>query len=154
MKKVTVSFKAEERDDIGVVFFASEKDDAVKALMDLVSGPFERSLTVYDDAGSAFILPEDDVVSVSSAGKKLKIAAESGSYEMSMTMREMEERLRRDAFLRISRYEIINLHKVRKFDFSVSGSLRIEMKNGSQTWASRRFIAEIRKRLQGKGVQE
>lgn len=62
----------------------------------------------------------------------------------------MEKQLHPVAFLKISRYEIINLGKVSKFDFSVTGTFRIVMKNGMVTWASRRLIPEIKKRLQGK----
>ena len=49
--------------------------------------------------------------------------------------------------MQISRYEVVNLSKVKRFDFSISGQLQIEMKNGISTWASRRFIPEIKNRL-------
>ena len=54
-----------------------------------------------------------------------------------------------DRFLRVSRFEIIDLKKVRKYDFTLSGTLRIEFENGMETWASRRYIPLIRKRLSG-----
>ena len=67
-----------------------------------------------------------------------------------MPLREVEKLLDPYIFLRISRFEIINLSKVARFDFSIAGTLQIEMKNGMKTWASRRCIAEIKNRLVGK----
>ena len=60
----------------------------------------------------------------------------------------MEEKLSRK-FLRISRFELINLSKVKKYDFTIGGTLRIEFENGMETWASRRYIPIIRERLTG-----
>ena len=51
------------------------------------------------------------------------------------------------SFLRVSRFEIINLKMVRKYDFTIGGTLRIEFQDGMETWASRRFIPLIKERL-------
>ena len=53
------------------------------------------------------------------------------------------------SFLRVSRFEIINLKKVRKYDFTLVGTLRVEFDNGMETWASRRYIPLIKERLSG-----
>lgn len=50
-------------------------------------------------------------------------------------------------FLRVSRYDIVNLQKVERFDFSVTGTLRIELADGQETWASRRFVPAVKERL-------
>ena len=52
-----------------------------------------------------------------------------------------------EKFLRVSRFEIINLDMVRKYDFTLGGTLRIELENGMETWASRRYIPLIKERL-------
>ena len=46
--------------------------------------------------------------------------------------------------------EIVNLDKVLRYDFTLAGTLRLELTGGIETWASRRCIPVIRKRLQGK----
>ena len=51
------------------------------------------------------------------------------------------------SFLRVSRFEIVNLKMVRKYDFTLAGTLRIEFENGMETWASRRYIPIIKERL-------
>ena len=148
MKQVNVKFDQDnDRKDIAVTFSASEEDEQVVSLMNRVRDPRAGYLTVYDSEGRRVNVPETSIISISTEEKKLIIKADDGVYELRKPLYEVSRFLHPNAFLQISRYEIINLDKVRHFDFSVSGTLQIEMKNGNITWASRRYISEIRKRL-------
>ena len=151
MKRINILFKEDpDQQDIDIVITAASKDEQVKDLMQKIADPFESTFTVYDDKGSAIIIPLEKVYSISSNNRKLKVVSEDGVFEMRSSLQDIEQDLRSPSFIKISRYEIINLLKVKKFDFSVSGTLRIEMNNGMQTWASRRNISEIKKRLMRK----
>ena len=68
-------------------------------------------------------------------------------YRLNRSLQDVESMLHSRMFLKISRFEIINLQRVRKFDFTVAGTLKIDFEDGSFTWASRRFIPLIRQRL-------
>lgn len=151
MKRVNTRFEAEEgRRNIDVLFRASEKDEQVEALMARVADPLSGLLTVRDRADAVVTLPEERIVTISVDNKKLRIMADDGVYWLKTSMQSAEAMLNPSWFLRISRYEIVNLRKVRQFDFSISGTLRIDLEDGTETWASRRFIPAIKKRLQGK----
>jgi DNA-binding LytR/AlgR family response regulator len=151
MKRVNVRFEAERgRRDIDILFRASEEDEQVAGLMERVADPLAGILTVSDAGGSAVSLPEERIITLSADNKRLRIKADDGFYWLKTSLQEAERILNPSWFLRISRYEIVNLRKVRQFDFSVSGALRIEMEDGAEAWASRRFIPIIRKRLQRK----
>lgn len=152
MKRVNVSFSADEgRHDIGVLFMASERDEQVDALMSRIEDPLADVLTVYDAEGAAVSLAESRIVSISVDNKKLRVIAENGIFQVKMSMQDIEAQLNPNAFLRVSRFDIINLARVQRFDFSMSGTLRIEMEQGLEVWASRRYIPAIKKRLQRKG---
>lgn len=149
MKRVNVRFEAqEELRDINVLFSASEEDEQLRTLMDQVGDPFARMWKVSDDAGAIVTLQEERIIYLVTENKRLRIESEDGTYWLKATMQLVEKSLNPSAFLRISRYEIINLRKVRRFDFSNSGMLSVEMDDGSRLWASRRFIPVIRERLQ------
>ena len=152
MKRVNVLFGADEAlPGINVLFSASERDEQVEALMKRVEDPLESTLAVYDETGSPVTLPEDSIISLCADNKRLRITADDGTYWLTMTLQRAEKLLNPSTFLRISRFEIVNLAKVRRFDFSVVGELRIEMENGQESWGSRRFIPAIRKRLKERG---
>ena len=151
MKKINVLFNEDpNQQDIDIVITAARKDEQVEELLQKIADPFDSTFTVYDDKGSAIIIPLDKIYSISSNNRKLKVVTEDGVFEMRSSLQDIEQDLRSPSFIKISRYEIINLMKVKEFDFSVSGTLRIEMNNGMQTWASRRNISEIKKRLMRK----
>jgi DNA-binding LytR/AlgR family response regulator len=151
MKRVIISFEQDINNrDIDVLFRASDEDAQVRNLMDRICDPFAGSLTVYDQDGCAVNIPEMNIISISTGDKKLIVMADTDTYELRMPLYEVIELLNPDAFIQISRYEIINLNKVRKFDFSISGTLQVEMAGGMKTWASRRNISEIKKRLKDK----
>ena len=151
MKRVMVKLRIEEgHQGIDVLLTTAERDEQVEALMARIVDPLAGTITVLDDKGNSILLTEDRIISISADNKRLKVVSEDGSYRMRSSLLEIEGRLNPSSFLRISRYEIINLHKVRRFDFSIAGTLRIEMRDGSETWASRRYIQTIRNRLQGK----
>ena len=148
MKKINIEFVEDpSQQDINIVITADKKDEEVMELIKKISDPFESTITVYDDKGSAIIIPLEKIYSISSNNRKLKVVTEDGVFEMRSSLQDIEQDLKSPSFIKISRYEIINLLKVKEFDFSVSGTLRIEMNNGLETWASIRSISEIKKRL-------
>ena len=148
MKKVNVVFKQDpERNDIGVLFTASEMDEEVVSLMERVSDPLSHTITVYDSNNRPYSLKEDRIIRFSSDGKSVKVTSDEGEYVLKASMRDIEHAIHPLFFMRTSRYDIINLQKVEHFDFSVSGSLCIRMKGGLEIWASRRYISDIRRKL-------
>lgn len=66
---------------------------------------------------------------------------------MQCTLRDIEEKLDADWFVRISRYEIINLNWVANFDLSFKGTIKVVFEDGNFTWVSRRFVSSIEHKL-------
>ena len=80
----------------------------------------------------------------------MRIITGDGSWYTRQTLQSLENMLDKNHFLRISRFEIVNLNKVLRYDFTLAGTLRLELAGGIETWASRRCIPAIRKRLLGR----
>ena len=70
-----------------------------------------------------------------------------GTYTLRLRLYEMEERLDSRCFVRISNSDIIHLKKVRSFDLSLAGTIRITLSNGTGTYVSRRSVAKIKQLL-------
>ena len=149
MKKINVRFERDKTtDDIDVVIRAAEKDDQIVSLIEKLSTRESVKLTVLDRNNCSCVIGEDDIVFVSADGKNVRVTATSGIYCAKQSLQSIEELLSRK-FLRVSRFELINLSMVQKYDFTIGGTLRIEFNNGMETWASRRYIPLIRQRLSG-----
>ena len=152
MKKITLRFEPDpDLDHIDVVIRASAQDEEVAALMARLSAPPSGSLTVFDGLGGLRALSPDSIILASVEGKLVRIITEDGSWYTRQTLQSLEDTLDKKHFLRISRFEIVNLDKVLRYDFTLAGTLRLELAGGIETWASRRCIPAIRKRLLGKG---
>ena len=149
MKKINVRFERDKTtNDIDVVIRAAEKDDQIVSLIEKLSVPKAAKLTVFDRDNCSCVIDEDEIVFVSADSKYVRVTAASGIYCAKQSLQSIEELLSRK-FLRVSRFELINLSMVRKYDFTIGGTLRIEFNNGMETWASRRYIPLIRQRLSG-----
>ena len=149
MKKLKLRFEQDKTlDKIEIIVRAAEKDAQVTALLESLSKDEPVKLTVLDSGNRASVIDEKDIVFVAAEGKLVRVVTTEGIYKAKQSLQSIESILSR-SFLRVSRFEIINLKKVRKYDFTVGGTLRIEFEDGMETWASRRYIPLIRKRISG-----
>ena len=133
--------------DIEVTVRAPEYDGEVEELIRRIQGRADR-LTLTAADGAQQVIATGELISVSVHGKQLLFVTESERFLSRQSLQSIEDALD-DRFIRISRYELVNIEKVRKFDFTLSGTLRLELTGGMETWASRRCIPVIRKRLKG-----
>ena len=151
MKTIKVRFEQDETlEQIDVLVRAAERDAEVEALLGRIDRPGADVLTATGENGALRMIAVDEIVSVSVVGKQVRIVTEDGAYTLRQTLQGLESTLNHRIFLRISRHELVNMDKVQKFDFTVSGTLRLELAGSMETWASRRCIPAIRRRLIGK----
>ena len=151
MKRITFRFEPDPNlDHIDVVIRASAQDEEVMALLERLSRPAPDSLTVFDGHGNLRTVSPDDIILASVEGKFVNIVTEDGNWYARQSLQSLENTLDNKRFLRISRFEIVNLDKVLRYDFTLAGTLRLELAGEIETWASRRCIPAIRKRLLGK----
>ena len=144
--KIKIIFNTDpDSDGIEVYIKAAEKDKDVEELINRISGGVSVFITATDADGAQIKIMTDEIVYVSVSGKLVQIVTENERYTVRQSLQTIESKLEKLRFMRISRYEIVNLDKVRKYDFTLAGTLRLELVGGMETWASRRSIPAIRK---------
>ncbi len=97
--------------------------------------------------GRIEILEQNDLYKIYAGNGKVFAAADNGEYILRLRLYEIEERLNPSQFVRISNSEIINLKKVKNFDLSFTGTICVELMNGTTTYVSRRYVQKIKKIL-------
>ena len=106
-------------------------------------------ITVYRDE-TLRMLNQSEIIRAHTEPRKLIICADSGEWEARCTLKELEEKLDADAFIRISRFEVVNINRIVRFDFSFTGTIRVDFDDGSFTWVARRYVNAIEERLSGR----
>ena len=155
MKRITVRFEQDASlKEAEVLIRAPERDEEIEDLIERITGHPPDTITAADSSGSLIRVDPRDIVSVSISGKQAQIVTEDARYTVRQPLHSLESRLDELNFVRISRYEIVNLDKVLKFDFTLGGTLRLELAGGMETWASRRNIPLIRRKLTEGGVRK
>lgn len=93
------------------------------------------------------VLDQSQISRIYTAAGKIYAVTEAGEYSLRLRLYELEERLDKSSFVRISNSEIINLKKVKGFDLSFTGTICVNLSDGAVTYVSRRYIAKIKQVL-------
>ncbi len=132
-----------------VVIRTDQKTEAVERLASVIERYMQNDvprIAVYDGGATRLIEPFE-ILRVYTEARKLMVCTDSGTYEARCSLQEMEKKFDPDSFVRISRFELINMEKVSGFDVSVSGTIQVRFDDGSATWVARRFVRAIEQRL-------
>lgn len=93
------------------------------------------------------ILEPAEVIRIYANAGKVFAVTPKGEYVLKLRLYELEERLDKSTFVRISNSEIINLKKVKGFDLSFTGTICVKLSNDTITYVSRRYVAKIKQVL-------
>ncbi|NMA06233.1 MAG: LytTR family transcriptional regulator [Ruminococcaceae bacterium] len=93
------------------------------------------------------ILNPEEIINVYASSGKVYAKTENDEYLLRMRLYEIEERLSKRGFVRISNSEIINLNKVKSFDLSFVGTICVTLSDGTVTYVSRRYVSKIKQVL-------
>ena len=108
----------------------------------------ERPLLTGFRDGSAVPLEAAEVLRFYGEDKEVRAQALGGEiYTVRLRLYELEERLDRKAFVRVSHSEIVNWKRVTALDLSLSGTIRVTLEGGVVTYVSRRYVKKIKEVL-------
>lgn len=137
--KLTVYIKNKKRDEdvegiiAAVQGFMEKKDPMVPAY-------FRESLVM---------VPQSKIIRLFVSNRKVMLQTAEREYETKKALYELEEMLDPKRFVRISQSEVINIRRVKNFDFSSAGTIMVELENGEFTWVARRRMKNLKEILEG-----
>ena len=136
--KFTVILNSEREDE--VIVYAKEKNSLVNSIEDLVNGA-DNYFTVQNERGIKRIT-EKEAYCFYIEDKKVYALTEKEKLLLKMRLYSIEEKLSED-FIKINQSTVINIKKIQRFDVSVTGTLKVIMKNGYTDYVSRRRIKNV-----------
>ena len=129
---------------VSVTITAGALTDEVKALARRLEGG--ETLLGWRD-GEAFPLPAEELLRCYVEDKGVKAQTARGVFDLRERLYELEGRLDRHTFVRISQSEIVNLHKVTALDLKLTGTIKMTLAGGTVCYVSRRYVKKIKEAL-------
>jgi DNA-binding LytR/AlgR family response regulator len=129
-----------------IIVVTNQVTEEVQDLVQMLSAGAPQMLVGFQE-DQALVLEHVNIIRVFSSGGKVYAETQEGKFILRLRLYELEERVCKGSFARISNSEIINLRKVKKFDLSLTGTICVSLSNGATTYVSRRYVSKIKKIL-------
>lgn len=130
--------------EISVTITAPALTDQVKALAVRLQGG--GVLTGWR-GDVAVPLPAAEILRCYGEEKGVKVQTTQGVYDLRERLYELESKLDRHTFVRISHSELVNLEKVTALDLSLTGTIRMTLAEDTVCYVSRRYVKKIKEAL-------
>lgn len=129
-----------------VIVYTDKITDEVNALVQKISDETPQVLSGFCN-NTLKVLELSGIIRIYASGGKVYAVTADDEYMLRLRLYELEERLDKNLFVRISNSEIINLKKVKNFDLSFTGTICVALTNNTVTYVSRRYVSKIKQVL-------
>ncbi len=129
-----------------VIVFTDKMTDEISELVKKLSAETPSMIAGFRNS-EVILLEQTNIIRIYAADSKVYAETESGEYQLRLRLYELEMRLEKNQFVRISNSEIVNLKKVKGFDLSFTGTICVSLLNGTTTYVSRRYVTKIKQVL-------
>ncbi|CAM5222689.1 LytTR family transcriptional regulator OS=Ureibacillus acetophenoni OX=614649 GN=SAMN05877842_11142 PE=4 SV=1 [Ureibacillus acetophenoni] len=129
-----------------LIIITNEVTDEITEIMKLLSPDSLERVSAYTHRG-AKIVEIKNILRIYTENKKVYIQTANGIAEVKLRLYELEEKLNPKQFVRISNSEIVNINAISSIDISKTGTIGVTLNGGIQTYASRRYVAKMKKQL-------
>ena len=129
-----------------ILIVTDRMTDEIRALAEKLSDESPHVLAGFRE-DTVTLLAEEKIIRIYAAAGAVLAETEEGKYRLRLRLYELEARLNPRRFVRISNSEIVNLDKVKGFDLSLAGTIRVTLAGDIVTYVSRRYVTKIKQAL-------
>ena len=129
--------------DIEIHICCEKRTKEALGLRDLLDGFLSSKITVHKNQETRSVTSYE-IVRIYSESKKVYVRTKEDTFEVRDRLYVLEESLGDRGFVRISNSEIVNISQIGKLDMSYTGTIKMFMKNGDETFVSRRYVSRIK----------
>lgn len=132
--------------DPKIIIVTDKMTDEIGVLVQSLSASYPNVIAGFS-GDEVNLLEESEIVRIYAANQKVYAQTANREYILRPRLYELEERLDKRLFVRISNSEIVNLKKIVRLDLSMSGTICVELNNKTITYVSRRYVTKIKQSL-------
>lgn len=142
--KITVNIN-EKLDDVEINIRCSQMTPSIENMIAMLRMINQQMVVTKD--GENCILDVSNILYIEALERKTFVYVDNAIYESKLKLYEMEERLCKSGFFRVSKSCLVHLQFIQSIKNDVGRKLRLTLKNGEQIMVSRQYADEIKKRL-------
>ena len=129
-----------------IIILTEKMSDEINLLVKKITEDVPQMIAGFQD-DQLKVLEQNEIFRIYTANNKVFANTSDGNYSLRLRLYELEERLEKNDFVRISNSEIINIRKVKAFDLSFTGTICVKLIDGTVTYVSRRYVPKIKQIL-------
>lgn len=129
-----------------IIILTEKMSDEISLLVKKITEDVPQMIAGFQN-DQLRVLEQDEIFRIYTANNKVFARTNDGEYSLRLRLYELEERLEKNDFVRISNSEIINIRKVKAFDLSFAGTICVKLIDGTVTYVSRRYVPKIKQIL-------
>ncbi len=129
-----------------VKIYAKTYSKDLEWIKDQLLGHPQDKITAFTGS-EVQILSYKDILRFYSLDNKVYLDTMKSTYTTRLRLYQLEDRLPKKQFIKISRSEIVNLDYVKGLDLSFTGTIALELKNGQVSYVSRRSLKNFKEAL-------
>lgn len=127
-----------------IVIYAHERNETVEAVEKFIA---DKSETLIGFSGkTATVINIGEVCCFTVEDNKVYALTQKEKLQLKIRLYQVEEKTD-ERFVKLNQSCIANIGHIKKFDASVSGTLRVIFKNGYTDYVSRRQLKAVKERL-------
>lgn len=130
-------------EDIEVIIRAKEQNKDVENILSAL-GTETDNVLVCNSLTKEELIDINEIIIISKVGRYLSVKTINSEYILNEPLYKIEEKLDKTLFVKISQSEIVNLKYVKRWDFSISGVVKIELAKNLYSYTSRRYASQIK----------
>jgi len=144
---VKIKYDIQERyDEIEIHLCNRERSAELLEVRELLENILGTQIKVYKNQEHKTVVPAE-IVRIYSQNKRVHVRTQDECYEVNDRIYVLEEQLQDRGFVRISNSELVNIRQIEKMDMSYTGTIKMLLKNGDETYVSRRYMRKIKEVL-------
>ena len=136
----------EKYEEIEIHLCNRERNAELLEVRNLLENILGTKIKVHKDQEYKTVVPAE-IVRIYSQNKRVYVRTQNECYEVNDRIYVLEEQLQDRGFVRISNSELVNVRQIEKMDMSYAGTIKMHLKNGDETYVSRRYMKQIKEVL-------
>ena len=136
----------EKYQEIEIHLCNHERSAELLELRGVLESVLGTKIKVHKNQEYKTVVPAE-IVRIYSQNKRVHVRTQDECYEVNDRIYALEERLQDRGFVRISNSELVNIRQIEKMDMSYVGTIKMHLKNGDETYVSRRYMKQIKEVL-------